>query len=65
MKILGYNIIDRHTKLKVGFAKTQRGARMSVDRRDNEYGGYRFSAVPVYDAIESVLFEAVKKALDA
>lgn len=48
-KLIGYNIIDRHTGFKVGFAKTRSGATRSVDRRDNEYGAYRFSAQPVYE----------------
>jgi hypothetical protein len=46
--IIGYNIIDRQTKAKVGFAKTRAGATRSVDKRDNEYGGYRFYSQPVY-----------------
>jgi hypothetical protein len=44
-----YDIIDRQTKKVVGTAKTLTGARRSVDRRDNQYGGYRFSAQPVYE----------------
>ena len=47
-KPIRYDIIDRHTGLKVGEAKTRAGASRSVDRRDNAYGGYRFSAKPVY-----------------
>lgn len=63
MKIIGYDIIDRQTKAVVGHAKTRAGATRSVDRRDNEYGGYRFSAQPVYCPVESALFGAVKAAL--
>jgi len=37
-----YEIVDRQTGRVVGKAKTLRGARRSVDRRDNAYGGYRF-----------------------
>jgi hypothetical protein len=49
-KPVRYDIIDRHTGLKVGEAKTRAGATRSVDKRDNAYGGYRFSAKPVYEA---------------
>ena len=37
-----FEIVDRKTGLVVGKATTRSGARRSVDRRDNEYGGYRF-----------------------
>lgn len=37
-----YEIIDRYTGAVVGAAKTLRGARRSVDRRDNAYGAYRY-----------------------
>lgn len=47
-KPIRYDIIDRHTGQKVGEAKTRNGAARSVDKRDNQYGGYRFSAKPVY-----------------
>lgn len=50
--IVGYKIIDRQTGFKVGSAKTAKGARRSVDRRDNEYGAYRYSAQPVYEGEE-------------
>lgn len=63
MKIIGYDIIDRQTKTIVGHAKTRAGATRSVDRRDNEYGGYRFRADPVYCPVELSLFNAVKSAL--
>jgi len=48
-KIIGYAIIDRHTGFRVGFAKTLSGARRSVDKRDNEYGAYKFGTRPVYE----------------
>jgi len=35
-----YEIIDRRTGSKVGEAKTLKGARRSVDRRDRAYGSY-------------------------
>lgn len=38
-----YEIIDRHTGQVVGTAKTVKGARASVDRRDNAYGAYRYT----------------------
>lgn len=48
-KIIGYKIIDGQTGFKVGSAKTIAGARRSVDKRDNEYGAYRYRAVPMYE----------------
>lgn len=39
-----YEIVDRHTGKVVGRARTLAGARRSVDRRDCEYGAYRFYA---------------------
>ena len=36
----GYHIIDRRTGGVVGQAKTLKGARRSVDKRDNTYGAY-------------------------
>lgn len=39
----GYHIVDNHTGSIVGFAKTLKRASRSVDRRDNEYGAYRYS----------------------
>lgn len=47
-KPIRYDIIDRHTGMKVGEAKTRAGASRSVDKRDNAYGGYRYSAQPVW-----------------
>lgn len=43
-----YEIIDRKTGAVVGTAKTLPGARRSVDRRDNAYGGYRYTHRAVY-----------------
>lgn len=40
----GYVVIDRRTGAIVSRAKTRAGANRAVDRRDNEYGGYRFYA---------------------
>lgn len=58
-----YEIIDTQTGFVVGSAKTRAGASRSVDKRDNAYGGYRYRAVPVYDAIEEALFKAVRDAI--
>jgi len=41
--IVRYDIIDRRTGAVVATAKTLAGARRSVDRRDNEYGAYRYT----------------------
>lgn len=46
--IVGYLIVDRQTGHVVGKAKTRRGATRSVGRRDNQYGGYRYVAKPIY-----------------
>lgn len=44
-----YEIYDRHNAGSiVGKAKTLNGARGSVDRRDNAYGGYRYGHRAVY-----------------
>lgn len=47
--IIRYDIIDRHTGKTVGQAKTRARASASVDRRDNAYGAYRYTAEPVYE----------------
>lgn len=38
-----FEIYDKHTGAIVSKAKTISGARKAVDRRDNQYGGYRYS----------------------
>lgn len=43
-----YEIVDKHTGRVVATATTRKGASRSVDRRDNAYGAYRYSARPVY-----------------
>lgn len=43
-----YDIIDRHTGAIVATAKTRAGATRAVDRRDNAFGAYRYSARAVY-----------------
>jgi hypothetical protein len=48
MTLVRVDIIDKHTGRKVGECKTLRAASRSVDRRDNAYGAYRYSARPVY-----------------
>jgi hypothetical protein len=48
--ITHYEIIDNQTKAVVGKAKTRKSASKSVDRRDNAYGAYRYSARAVYAA---------------
>ena len=47
-KPIRYDIIDTHTGRIVGQAKTRSGASRSVDKRDNQYGAYRYRAVAVY-----------------
>ena len=46
--IIRFDIVDRQTGRVVSTAKTRAGARRAVDRRDNAYGRYRYSARPVY-----------------
>lgn len=42
MSDFGYGVIDRRTGQIVARCKTRDGARRSSDRRDNEYGAYRY-----------------------
>jgi len=42
------NIIDKQTGLIIATRKTLKAARSLVDKKDNEYGAYRYSARPVY-----------------
>ena len=44
MSALGYVVIDRRTGAVVGRCKTLNGARRSADRRDLQYGAYRYHA---------------------
>jgi hypothetical protein len=44
MNTFGYVVIDRRTGAVVARCKTLNGARRSADRRDNQYGGYRYLA---------------------
>lgn len=37
-----YEIIDTHTGQRVATTKTRAGARRSANRRDAEYGAYRY-----------------------
>ena len=46
MSTHGYVVVDRRTGAIVARCKTLAGARRSVDRRDNEYGAYRYHARP-------------------
>lgn len=49
MKPIKYEIIDRHTGVKVGEAKTRISATKAVDRRDSAYGASRYCARAVYE----------------
>jgi hypothetical protein len=44
MNTFGFVVVDRRTGAIVARCKTREGALRSVDRRDNEYGAYRFYA---------------------
>lgn len=46
--ITHFNIVDRNTGIVVATAKNRVSANKAVDRRDNKYGAYRFSAVAVW-----------------
>jgi len=53
-KIVGIEIVDNHTGLRVGKLRedkpgAMRRARSTVDRMDNKYGAYRYSARFVYE----------------
>lgn len=52
MTPIRYDIIDRKTGFKVGSAKTRAGATRSCDKRDKEYGAYRYYAKPIYEGEE-------------
>ena len=43
-----YEVIDGQTKFVVGSFKSRARATGNADRRDNEYGAYRFIVRPVY-----------------
>lgn len=45
-----YEIVDKHTGKVVGICKTRKRATTSVDKRDNAYGAYRYTARPVWPA---------------
>jgi hypothetical protein len=47
---IGYVVEDRHTGTIIRKYKAEQGAtaRRFVDKKDNEYGAYRYSAIPVY-----------------
>lgn len=48
-KPIRYDIIDKQSGKVVGTAKTRAGATRSADRRDNQYGAYRYSVRAVYN----------------
>lgn len=57
IQIKHWAIVDKRTGAVVATAKTRRGATRAVDRRDNEYGAYRYQARAVYmNGDESVAF---------
>lgn len=43
-----YEVIDTQTKRVVGTFKNRNRARNMADRKDNEYGAYRYIVRPVY-----------------
>lgn len=58
MAHFGYVVIDSRTGAVVARCKTREGARRSADRRDNEYGAYRYKARAAMPS-ESLAFKAV------
>lgn len=48
IQIVHFAIVDKHTGRVVATAKTRRGATRAADRRDNEYGAYRYGVRAVY-----------------
>lgn len=48
IQIVRFDIIDKHTGAVVGKATTRKGATRAADRRDNEYGAYRYGVRAVY-----------------
>jgi len=46
--MIKYNVIDRHTKMVVGKPyRTMHRARSAADRKDLQYGAYRYGVQPV------------------
>jgi hypothetical protein len=45
-----FHIVDKQTGKVVGKASTLKGARRSVDRRDNAYGCYNFRIIDTLTA---------------
>lgn len=48
MQPIRYDVIDSHTGKVVASFKSLARAIGYVNRKDNEYGGYRYSRRPVY-----------------
>lgn len=46
--IVRFDIVDRHTGKIVATAKTRAGANRIVDRKDNAYGAYRYTAKAIW-----------------
>lgn len=44
-------VIDRHGKSVAGKYTTIKGARRAADKKDNEYGGYRYHAYTLSDEV--------------
>jgi hypothetical protein len=53
-KPIRFDIIDRQTGKIVSTALTRAGANRAVDRRDNQYGAYRYMAKAVYSDSELI-----------
>lgn len=53
MEIIRYDIIDKQTDKIVGSTKTLKAACRAVDRRDNEYGAYRYTKRPIYKEFDN------------
>jgi len=49
MKTIRFDIIDGHTGAVVASCSTHKGAIRSVDRRDNDYGAYRYRYSRIYE----------------
>jgi hypothetical protein len=67
-EISHYIIINKKTGAQVDKATTLKGARKSVDRNDNSYGGYIHTFKPIYIQEKSELrngnpFDKAKKTM--
>lgn len=60
-----HKLVDRHTGQTVGYYTSKARARAARDRKDNEYGGYRYSVHAIERTPLNLAIEAVWNAVEA